>query len=77
MFNSSQTQTVSHQAPLSLEFSRQEYWRVLLFPSSGDLHNPGIKPGSPILQANSLLSEPPGKPTYLKLLLLLSHFSRV
>ena len=44
-------------------FSRQEYWRGLPFPSPGDLPNPGIEPGSPALQADSLLSEPPEKPT--------------
>ena len=53
----------------SMGFSRQEYlgchWKGsgLLFPSSGDLHVPGIEPRSPALQANSLPSEPPGKPT--------------
>ena len=50
------------QAPLSMEFSRQEYWGGLLFPSPGDLPNPEIKPGSPALQADSLPFEPPGKP---------------
>ena len=45
-----------------MEFSRQEYWGGLPFPSPGDLPNPGIEPGSAALQANSLLSEPPGKP---------------
>ena len=50
---------VTCQASLSMEFSRQEYWSVLPFPSPGDLPNPGIKPGSPALQADSLLSEPP------------------
>ena len=59
--------TVACQAPLSMEFSRQEYWSGLLFPSPGDLPNPGIKPGSPTLQADSLLSEPPGKPYVRKL----------
>ena len=39
-------------------FSRQEYWSGLLFPSPGDRPNPGIEPGSPALQADSLLSEP-------------------
>ena len=53
--------TVTLQAPLSMGFSRQEYWSVLPFPSPGDLPDPGIKPKSPALQANSLLSEPPGK----------------
>ena len=43
-------QTVAHQIPLSVEFSRQEYWSGLLFPSPGDLPNPGIKPTSPALQ---------------------------
>ena len=45
-----------------MEFSRQEYWSMLPFPSPGDLPNPGIEPGSPTLQADALLSEPPGKP---------------
>ena len=44
-----------------MEFSRHEYWSGLPFPSSGDLPNPGIKPGSPTLQADSLPAEPPGK----------------
>ena len=45
--------TVAHQIPLSMGFSRQEYWSGLPFPSPGDLSNPGIKPGSPALQADS------------------------
>ena len=45
-----------------MEFSRQEYWSGLPFPSPGDLRNPEIKPRSPALQADYLLSEPPGKP---------------
>jgi len=45
-----------------MEFSRQEYWSGLPFPSPGDLPDPGIKPGSPALQAVSLPSEPPEKP---------------
>ena len=53
--------TVAHEAPLSMEFSRQEYWSGLPFPSPGDLPNPGIEPGYPALQADSLPSEPPGK----------------
>ena len=52
--------TVAHQAPLSMGFSRQEYWSGLPFPSPGDLPNPGIKPRSPALQADALSSEPPG-----------------
>ena len=54
--------TVAHQAPIFMEFSRQEYWSGQPFLSPGDLPDPGIKPGSPALQADSLLSEPPGKP---------------
>ena len=54
--------TVAHQAPMSMEFSRQEYWSGKPFPSPGDLPNPGTEPGSPTLQADSLPSEPPGKP---------------
>ena len=50
------------QAPLSIGFSRQEYWSELPFPSPGDLPNPGIRPASSALQADSLPSEPPGKP---------------
>ena len=38
--------TIAHQAPLSMRFSRQEYWSELLFPTPGDLPDPGIKPGS-------------------------------
>ena len=45
-----------------MEFSRQEYWSGLLFPSPGDLPNLGIKPGSPPLQVDSLRSEPEGSP---------------
>ena len=41
--------TVAYQAPLSMGFSRQEYWSGLPFPSPGDLPNPGIEPGSPVL----------------------------
>ena len=54
--------TVAHQAPLSMGLSRQEYWSGLPFPSPGDLPEPGIKPWSPALKADSLLMEPPGKP---------------
>ena len=52
--------TVAHQAPPSMEFSRQAYWTGLPFPSPGDLPNLGIEPGSPTLWADALLSEPPG-----------------
>ena len=59
--------TVAYQAPLSMEFSRQEYWSGLPFSSPGDLPDRGIKPGSPALQADALPSELPGKP-YVMLL---------
>ena len=59
--------TLAHQAPLSMGFSSQEYWRGLPFPSPGYLPNPGIEAMSPTLQADALNSEPPGKPlkTYM------------
>ena len=50
--------TVACQASLSMEFSRQEYWRVFPFPSPGDLPYPGTEPGSPALQADSVPTEP-------------------
>ena len=56
---------VVHQAPLSIGFSRQEYWSELPYPSTGDHPDPGIKPRTPALQADSLPSEPPGKPLTL------------
>ena len=52
--------TVTHQAPLSVGFSRQGYWSGLPFSSPGDLPDPGIEPRSPALQAEALTSEPPG-----------------
>ena len=55
-------QTIAYQAHPSMEFSRQEHWSGLPFPSPGDLPNPGIEPRSPALQADALPSEPPGKP---------------
>ena len=54
--------TAAHQAPLSVRSSRQGYWSGLPFPSPGDLPTPGIKPGSPALQADSLPTELQGKP---------------
>ena len=53
--------TVAHQAPLSMGFSRQEYWSGLPCPPLGDLPDPMTKPGSPAWQVDSLLSQPPGK----------------
>ena len=57
--------TVACQAPLTVEFSSQEYWSGLPFPSSGDLPDPGIEPGSPAFQADSLPPEPAGSKEYL------------
>ena len=54
--------TVVHQAPLSVGFSRQEYWSGLPFPSPGDLPDPGVKPQSPAFQADSLPFELQGSP---------------
>ena len=57
--------TVAYQVSPSMGFSRQECWSGLSFPSPGDLPDPGIEPGSPILRADALPSEPPGKPSGL------------
>ena len=54
--------TVAYQAPLSMDFSRQEYRSGLPFLSPGDLPDPGIDPGSPTLQTDALPPDPPGKP---------------
>ena len=56
--------TVAHQAPLSMGFFRKEYWRGLPFLSPGDLSSPEMESWSPALQADSLPSEPPGKPNF-------------
>ena len=53
-----------HQAPLSMEFSRQQYWSGLPCPSPGHLPDPGIKCRSPTLQADCVLCESPGEPIY-------------
>ena len=50
--------TVAYQASPSMGFFRQEYWTGLPFPSPGDLPDPGIEPGSPVLEADALISEP-------------------
>ena len=52
--------TATHQAPLSMGFSRQGYWSGLPFPSPGYFPDPGIEPRSPALQEDTLTSEPPG-----------------
>ena len=57
--------TVARQAPLSMGFSRQEYWNGLPFPTPGELADPGIKPTSsvaPALTGRCFTTEPPGKP---------------
>ena len=64
MSDSLQPHGLQSTTPRSMGFSRQEYWSGFSFPSPGDLLNQGIKAGSPALQADSLLSEPPGKPQY-------------
>jgi len=57
--------SAASQAPLSMGFSRQQYWTGLLCPHPGDLPNPGIEPGSPASQKDSLPTEPPGNPMYV------------
>ena len=54
--------TAAHQAPPSMGFSRQEHWSGVPLPSAGELPDPGIQLGSPAPQADSLPTEPPGKP---------------
>ena len=60
--------TVAHQGPLSMGFSRQEYWNGLPFPPPGDIPDPGIKPTSatsPALAGEFFTTVPPGKPIKL------------
>ena len=61
----------------SMEFSRQEYWSGEPFPSPGDLSNSGIKHGSPALQMDFLLSEPPGKPLYSRGNIMYKHANQL
>ena len=65
--------TVAHQAPLSMEFSRQEYWSGLPCPPAGDLPDPGIEPVNPALADGFFTSEPHGKPLRLSFVQLLSR----
>ena len=58
--------TAAHQAPLPMEFPRQEHWSGLPFPSPEDNPNPGIEPMSPALAGKFLSTEPPGKPQNLE-----------
>ena len=64
--------TVAHQAPLSMGFSRQEYWSGLPCPPPGDLPDPGIEPGFPALKADSLPTELWGKPLFVVLIMVLT-----
>ena len=57
--------TVAYQAPLSMGFSRQEYWSGLPLPPSGNLPEPGMEPASPALAGGLFTTEPPGKPEFL------------
>ena len=69
--------SVALQAPLSMGFSRQEYWGVLPFFSARYLPNPGVKPGSPVFQADALPSETPGKPIFqcISIIIWIQHFT--
>ena len=75
--DSATLRTVAGQAPLSMELSRQENWSGLTFPSPEDLPDPGIKPGSSALKADSLPSEPPGKSHKSHICLLLKKFGKI
>ena len=66
--------TIAHQAPLSLGFPRQEYWNGMPFSFPGDLPDPGMKPKSPALQADSLLLSHKGSPKPLSGGILISSF---
>ena len=66
--------TIAHQAPPPIGFSRQEYWNGLPFPSPGDLSHPGMEPGSPALQADSLPTKPLGK-SLIWVLYIISSFT--
>ena len=59
--------TIARQDPLSMGFSRQEYWSGLPFPSPRDPPNPGIKPPSPALAGGFFTAEPPGKPRHMNM----------
>ena len=69
--------TVACQAPLSMGFSRQEYWSRLPCPPRGDLPNPGIEPRSPALPGGFFTSKPPGKPQSRSLLVIYFIYSSV
>ena len=67
--------TEAFKVPLSMGFPRQEYWSVLLFPSPGNLPDPGIEPRSLTLRADSLPSEPPVRPSKVRSALRVEHSS--
>ena len=69
--------TVGHQVPPSVGFPRQEYWSGLPFPSPGDLPDPGIEPKSSALRADTLTSEPSGKPNMVIIQDNYNNFTRV
>ena len=62
MSDSATPRTVARQAPLPMGFLRQEYWRRLPFPSTGDLPDPGMEAASPTQAGRFFTTEPPGKP---------------
>ena len=65
--------TVARQVPLSMEFSRQEYWGGLPFPSTGDLPHPGTEPGASCVAGRFFITQPPGKTNGI----LLSYLKKV
>ena len=69
--DSATPESIACQVPLSMGFSRQEYWSGLPFPSPEDLPNPGDEPSCPSLQVDSLPSEPPGKPTNNRIIIII------
>ena len=69
--------TVAYQPPLSMGFSRQEYWSGVPFPFPRDLPNPGIAPMTPALAGGIFIIEPPGKPLHLRDILTQSKSDRV
>ena len=66
VFDSVTPWIVARQAPLSMGFSRQEYWSGLPFPTPGDLPNPGMEPRSPALLVDSLPAEPSGNSCWME-----------
>ena len=75
--DSSPLWAVAHQAPLSMGFSRQEYWSGLPFPFPGNLPNAGIKPSPPALADGFFITEPPGKQTLVHGLNYYYYFCRI